>query len=54
MALEMETLAPFMGVTDHLAAQWLVPALVGPLMIAAHVACLAALLGSRTLSVKTD
>ena len=36
----METLAPFIGVTDHLAAQWFVPAFVGPFMIVAHVACL--------------
>ncbi len=42
------SIAPFIGVTDHLAAQWFVPAFVGPFMIVAHVACLAALLGSRT------
>ena len=42
------SIAPFIGVTDHLAAQWYVPAFVGPFMIVAHVACLAALLGSRT------
>ncbi len=44
------SIAPFIGVTDHLAAQWFVPAFVGPFMIVAHVACLAALLGSRTQS----
>ena len=44
------SIAPFMGVADHLAAQWYVPALVGPLMIVAHVACLAALFQSRTPS----
>ncbi len=41
------SIAPFVGVADHLAAQWFVPALVGPLMIVAHVACLATLLRSR-------
>ena len=44
------SIAPFIGVTDHLAAQWFIPAFVGPFMIVAHVACLAALLGSRTQS----
>ena len=43
----METLTPFIGVTDHLAAQWFVTAFIGPFMIVAHVACLAALLASR-------
>ncbi len=42
------SIAPFIGVADHLAAQWFIPALVGPLMIVAHLACLAALLRSRT------
>ncbi len=50
----METLAPFIGVTDHLAARWFIPAFVGPFMIVAHVACLAALLGSRTQSRNTN
>ncbi len=36
------------GVADHLAAQWYVPVFVGPFMIVAHVACLAALVRSRT------
>ena len=44
------SIAPFIGVADHLAAQWFIPALVGPLMIVAHVACVAALLESRTQS----
>jgi len=44
------SIAPFIGVTDHLAGQWYVPAFVGPFMIVAHVACLAALLRSRTQS----
>ena len=48
------SIAPFIGVTDHLAAQWFVPALVGPLMIVAHVAGLATLLWSRTLSGNLD
>ena len=38
------SIAPFIGVTDHLTAQWYIPAFVGPLMIVAHVGCLAALL----------
>ena len=42
------SIAPFIGVSDHLAAQWLIPAIVGPLMIVAHVACLATLLESRS------
>ena len=44
------SIAPFIGVTDHLAAQWYVPAFVGPLMIVAHVACLATLLQCRIQS----
>ena len=44
------SIAPFIGVADHLAAQWFIPAFVGPFMIVAHVACLAALLRTRTLS----
>ena len=44
------SIAPFIGVANHLAAQWFVPALVGPLMIVAHVACLAALIQSRAQS----
>ncbi len=31
------------GVTDYVAAQWHVPAFVGPFIIVAHAACLAAL-----------
>jgi len=44
------SIAPSIGVTDHLAGQWYVPAFVGLFMIVAHVACLAALLRSRTHS----
>ena len=38
------SIAPFIGVADHLAGQWYIPAFVGPLLIVAHVGCLAALL----------
>ena len=37
-----------LGVADHLAAQWYVPALGVPLMGISHVACLVALLRSRS------
>ena len=43
------SIAPFIGVTDHLTAQWYVPAFIGPFMIVAHVACLAALLKKEGL-----
>ena len=48
------SMAPFIGVADHLAAQWYVPAVVGPFMIVTHLACLAALLRSRTQSPARD
>lgn len=38
------SIVPFIAVTDHLTGQWYVPAFVGPLMIVAHIACLATLL----------
>lgn len=41
------SIAPFIGVSDHLAAQWFIPAVVGPLVIVAHVGCLLVLLQSR-------
>ena len=43
------SIAPFLGVTDHLTAQWYDPAFVGPFMIVAHVGCLAALLKKEGL-----
>ncbi len=43
------SIAPFIGVTDHLTAQWYVPAFIGPFMIVAHVACLTALLKKEGL-----
>ena len=48
------SIAPFIGVADHLAAQWYVPAFVGPFMIVTHMAYLAALLRSRTQSRARD
>lgn len=41
------SIAPFIGVDDHLTAQWYIPALFGPLLIVAHIACLAVLLRAR-------
>ena len=41
------SIAPFIGVTDHLAAQWYIPTFIGPFMIVAHVACLSTLLSRR-------
>jgi hypothetical protein len=35
------------GVLPHLAAQWYVPVFAGPVMIVAHAACFAELLGGR-------
>lgn len=47
------SIAPFIGAADHLAAQWYIPAFIGPLMIVAHVACLAALIRSRSPTIAT-
>jgi hypothetical protein len=35
------------GAIDHLAAQWYVPVFAGPIMIVAHVACIATLLQTK-------
>ena len=35
------------GAIDHLAAQWYVPVFAGPVMVVAHVACIATLLQTR-------
>ena len=43
------SIAPFIGVTDHLTAQWYVLVFIGPFMIVAHVGCLAALLKKEGL-----
>lgn len=42
------SIAPLIGVTDHLTAQWLILVFFRPFMIVARVACLAALLRSPT------
>ena len=41
------SIGPFIGVTDNLAAQWYIPAFMGPFMIVAHVGCHAVLLEKK-------
>lgn len=44
------SIAPFIGVPEHLTAQWYIPAFIGPFLIVSHVACLTVLLKARTHS----